>query len=212
MTIRRCTRLGLLAAALALSSTLVTAQGRRDDYDRAERFLAEQIRHLAYDGQVDPRWIGKTNRFWYRKKGPFGKQFVLVDTAQLTSTPAFDHERLAAALSSAARQTYSGRALPFDAIRFTDGEMAVQFEAVRATWTCRLESYVCTRSSDPFEEDEGPIGGGRGGPPTDRLPRTEVPSSDGKLVAFARDHNLWARVRATGEQIQLSHDGEPFYD
>lgn len=51
MTILRCTRLGLLAAVLALSSTLLTAQGRRDDYDRAEKFLAEQIRNLAYEEQ-----------------------------------------------------------------------------------------------------------------------------------------------------------------
>src|SRR5437867_1384237 len=69
------TRLGLLAAVLTLSATTAWAQGRRDDYDRAEKFLPERINDLAYDGQVEPHWIGKTDRFWYRKAGPFGKQF-----------------------------------------------------------------------------------------------------------------------------------------
>jgi dipeptidyl aminopeptidase/acylaminoacyl peptidase len=207
---RRYTHSGLLLLLLfACPSSVASAQGGLQDYVRAEQFLTESIRNLAYDGQVDPQWIARTNRFWYRKEGPFGKQFVAVDVAALTSTPAFDHERVAAALSSAMRQSVSARALPFDAIRFADG--ALQFEAAGATWTCRLDSYACTRSNDPFEADP-PVVGGRGGPPSDRLPRTEVPSPDRKLLAFVRDHNLWVRVRATGEQIQLSNDGEHYYD
>ncbi len=209
MTILRCTRLPLVAAILACAP-LAAAQGGRGDYERAAKFLPDQIRSLAYDGQVDPQWIGKTARFWYRKDGPFGKQFVVVDAAALTTGPAFDHERLAKSLSTAAKQSVTSRALPFDVIRFTDEGGGVQFEWERATWTCRLDSYECARSSDRLTADEGVTG--RGQPPADRLPRTEVPSPDGKLLAFVRDHNLWVRVRSTGEQIQLSRDGERYYD
>jgi dipeptidyl aminopeptidase/acylaminoacyl peptidase len=198
--------LSILAVVVSCTSTL-SAQ-TRDDYERAGRFLPDQIRHLAYDGQVDARWIGQTGRFWYRKEGPFGKAFVLVDAATQTSAPAFDHERIAAALSSAMRQSISGRALPFDVIRFTDGDKGVQFEAAGATWTCALDTHTCTRSAEAF--DDG--GGGRGGPPSERPPRADAPSPDGKLVAFVRDHNLWVRVRATGEEIQLSRDGAHHYD
>ena len=208
MMVLSCTRLSLLTAVLLCSSTLAAAQGSRDDYGRAGKFLPDEIRHLAYDGQVDARWIGQTDRFWYRKEGPFGKAFVRVDAVSLTSTPAFDHQRIATALSSAAKQSFTARALPFDVIRFTDGEQSVQFEAVGATWTCHLDGYTCTRSTEPM----GEVGGGRGAPASDRLPPTEVPSPDGKLLAFVRDHNLWVRVRATGEQIQLSHDGAHHYD
>jgi dipeptidyl aminopeptidase/acylaminoacyl peptidase len=211
MTLRPRTRVSLLLLAFAGSATLASAQGRRDDYEKAGQFLTESIRDLAYDGQVDPQWIGKSNRFWYRKEGPSGKQFVLVDAAALTTAPAFDHDRIAAALSSATKQSFTARALPFDAIRLTD-DRALQFDALGSTWTCRLDSYACTRSSDAFDYDEAGATGGRGGPPSDRLPRTEVPSPDGKLLAFVRDHDLWVRVKATGEQIRLSHDGEHFYD
>ena len=163
MTLRPRTRVFLLLLVFASGATLASAQGRRDDYEKAGRFLTESIRDLAYDGMVDPQWIGKTTRFWYRKEGPFGKQFMLVDAAALTSAPAFDHDRIAAELSSATKQSVSARALPFDAIRFTDpstalgaSDRALQFDALGATWTCRLDSYTCTRSSDPFD-DEGDI-------------------------------------------------------
>src|SRR5262249_50929376 len=160
------------------------------------QFLTEPVRDLAYDGMVDPQWIGKTNRFWYRKEGPFGKQFTLVDVAALTTAPAFDHQKIAAALSSATKQSFTARDLPVDPIRFIDSERALQFAATGATWTCRLDSYACTRSSDPFDYDGSDGAAGRGGPATDRLPRTEVPSPDGKLLAFVRDHDLWVRVKA----------------
>ena len=79
MMVLSCTRLSLLIVVLLCSSTLAAAQGSRDDYGRAGKFLPDEIRHLAYDGQVDARWIGQTDRFWYRKEGPFGKAFVRVD-------------------------------------------------------------------------------------------------------------------------------------
>ena len=85
----------------------------------------------------------------------------------------------------------------------------MQFEAVGATWTCRLDA-LHMHALDRAD--------GRGRRRTRRASRvtgcqrTEVPSPDGKLLAFVRDHNLWVRVRATGEQIQLSHDGAHHYD
>jgi dipeptidyl aminopeptidase/acylaminoacyl peptidase len=201
------TRLGLVVLAVACSATIASAQARREDYERAEKFLPDQIRHLAYDGQVDPQWIDGTNRFWYRKEGPFGKVFMRADATAPTVAPAFDHERLAAALAGAFKQPVSGRALPFDVIRFADKEQSLQFETNGATWTCRLDAYTCTRSAEPL-----PDVAGRGGPPSNRLPRTEVPSPDGKFTAFVREHNLWVRVRETGEQFPLSRDGERHYD
>lgn len=204
--------LAVIAALMLVLPALVSAQGTRADYDRAAKFLPDQIRTLAYDGYVDAQWIGQTPRFWYRKEGPSGKQFLLVDAVAQTSAPAFDHARVASALSSATKQTVSARSLPFDVIRFSEDSTRLQFDWDRATWTCPLDSYACTRSVD--RDDQALVLPGRGGPPPapDRLPRTEVPSPDGKLVAFVRDHNLWVRVTATGELIQLSRDGEHHYD
>src|SRR5215510_9904369 len=119
-----------LAAALCASAAPALAQGRLEDYQRAERFLPEAVKGLVYDGQVDPRWISGSSRFWYLKDGPAGKEFLLVDADTGARSPAFDQERLAASLSGAAKKSYAARALPFDAIRFPDaGHVQVEIEA-----------------------------------------------------------------------------------
>ncbi len=41
--------------------------------------------------------------------------------------------------------------------------------------------------------------------------RTDIPSPDGKLTAFVRDHNLWVRDVASGTETQLTTDGVKDY-
>ena len=54
------------------------------------------------DAAERPSWINESNRFWYRKSVEGGNSFMLVDAATQAKGPAFDHERLAAALSALA--------------------------------------------------------------------------------------------------------------
>src|SRR6476646_8835810 len=95
---------GTLAGVLAVALlSRVGAQGPdvRADYARANG-LRDRIQNKVYDVAEPPTWIAGSARFWYRKSVPGGNQFVLVDPATSSKTAAFDHGRLAAALSSAA--------------------------------------------------------------------------------------------------------------
>ncbi len=84
-----------------------SAQGTREDYERAEKFLPGNLQHSVYVANVVPNWLNKSSRFWYRKAGPAGKEFILVDSAQNSQKPAFDHARLAA--GSFARKPSGGQ-------------------------------------------------------------------------------------------------------
>jgi dipeptidyl aminopeptidase/acylaminoacyl peptidase len=207
--------LSVLFALLPLASPAIfNAQGAREDYRRAERFLAPGLRPLVFEGQVTPNWIEQSSRFWYRNDKFETKEFIVVDAAQNMRGPAFDHEKLAAALSRATGKSYQARALPFDAIAFTEGSRAVEFDVERARWVCNLTAYECKpgQASRPIQ-GTGQRGGGRGqGPGQQSPPRLDVPSPDGKYTALVKNHNLYVRVVATGEEIQLSRDGEPHYD
>ena len=86
-----------LAPALAQQPRALTAS----DYERAERFLAPNLTTLVVGGSVSPVWL-PGERFWYRSTTRSGAEFVLVDAVKRQRTPAFDHVRLAAALSAAA--------------------------------------------------------------------------------------------------------------
>src|SRR5262249_39588745 len=130
-------------AALALVSALVLmvlaprisqSQVSRDDYARAERFLGANAGELVSDDAVTPRWIGP-DRFWYRNRTPRGYEFVVVDAITGARQPAFDHPRLAAALSLAADTSFDGNKFPFRDIRFVEGG-AVRFSVgAKKTWT-----------------------------------------------------------------------------
>jgi len=149
-----------LILILALCTPLsAAAQGTLADYRRADG-LGDRVQGLVVDIAERPSWIGDTSRFWYRKTVEGGHGFILVDAETRAQGPAFDHERLAAALSALpafAEETVSAVELPFNRIEFTDNEQAIEFVAADLTWQCDLETYECESQGAP------PQGQGRGG-------------------------------------------------
>src|SRR6266567_7165046 len=168
------------------------AQGTLDDYKRAQQFLPGNLRHSIYVADVPAHWIAKTNTFWYRKVGREGSEFVRVDASHNTVAPAFDHAKVAAAVSRSSKREYSAIDLPFDAIEFTDDQKAIRFEIEKTRWICPLDSYDCKQES--------------GENPGDTL------SPDKKWAAYVKEHNLYVRNVSTGTNVQLTHDGVSGWD
>ncbi|HEV2618240.1 MAG TPA: DPP IV N-terminal domain-containing protein [Candidatus Acidoferrales bacterium] len=179
---------------LLLTPSLAAAQGTLADYQRAERFLGGNLRSMISVADIRPAWIADSDRFWYRSDGPKGAEFIVVDAAKNTSTPAFDHARLAAALSRAARQPYEATRLPFYSFDYVDKESAIRFQIEATEWTCKLSNYECTKSSRP------------------EMNPYENVSPDGRWAAYLKDHNLFLRDTSTGEVVQLTRDGVPGWD
>jgi len=182
----------VLVLLFSLFAPLAGAQGTLEDYQRAQRFLPGNLRHLVFVAEVRPNWIEKTDRLWYRRVGPNGIDFVLVDASQNTSGPAFDQVKLAAALSHAAKREYRPEELPFDSFEFVDEGKAIHFRVDKAEWTCTLADYVCK---------EGP----------EANPDEEM-SPDKRWAAYVKDHNLYLRDTSTGTVIQLTQDGVSGWD
>ncbi len=177
---------------LALLPDPVAAQVTASDYARAEAFLPWNAQTLVSGTEVTPRWLDG-DRFWFRGRRLDGHEFVLVDPARVARGPAFDHDRLAAALSVAADTAYVGRKLPFSEFEFVQQGRAIQFQVADSIrWTCDIVVYTC-----------------RGPDSAAAFPRHEIRSPDGRWAAFERNDNLWVRNLETREEIQLSTDGEP---
>src|SRR5262249_17534588 len=86
-------------------------------------------RGRLYKAQGPPHWFEHNTRFWYRNDLRGGqKEFILVDAERGKREAAFDHAKLAAALSKAAGTDYNADRLPFDAIDFVDEGKAIQFK------------------------------------------------------------------------------------
>jgi len=110
-----------LESAILICATAilpVTAQQRlftAADYQRAEKFMAYNTTPLVTHAAGRVTWLAD-DRFWYRTTTVDGTAFVIVDAARGTSTPAFDHAKLATSFSKAASKEYRGDRLPFDEI------------------------------------------------------------------------------------------------
>src|SRR5581483_5180368 len=76
-------------------SLQATAQGTLADYERAQQFLPWNARKLVFEAQVDPHWIGDSDRFWYENEKPGGKEYILIDPEKNTRGAVSEHDRSA---------------------------------------------------------------------------------------------------------------------
>ncbi len=200
------------------TGAVVPAAGIKADFERALG-LRDRLQNTITNVAEAPTWIGTTTKFWYRKSVRGGNQFVVADAAAALKAPAFDHEKLAAALSAAAEGEYTAVTLPFSAFTFSDDMQAIEFTiggGVRGAggaggrgaaapgtpapprWRCTLTTYECTRRAAPAEGAAGGQGrGGRGATPAAGLPSGDQPqvrlSPDGKSEAFIQNFNVCVR-------------------
>lgn len=160
------------------------------DYQRAEKFMAYNTRPLVFH-DVRAKWL-PGDRFWYRDAGPEGFEFVEFDAAHGTHKPAFDHAKLAAALSAAAGASYKANHLPFTTFEFSSDEKSISFQVKTQHWNCDLQTDRCSAQAKPAKGETAP---------------PEELSPDGKRAAFIREYNMWVRDVASGKETQLTTDG-----
>ncbi len=192
------------------------AQGTLADYRRSDG-LRTALTGLVVNAPEPAVWLADGSRFWYRKAVKGGNAFVLVDAATQQTRPAFDHERLATALSSAANHAYTAVTLPFRAVTFVDSARSIVVTFVDSsrstvagadstTWRCDLVAYRCGRDSTGAggRGGRGGRGGGRGGAAGADQPRL---APDGKSEAFIRNFNIAVRSVGSGSDSLISSDG-----
>src|SRR4051812_5952997 len=86
-------------------------------------FLAQlanaQAGPKVYRDTVEPHWSADKTRFWYRNDLPRGeREFILVDAAKGSRTPAFDHQKVARGLAKLESRKIDAGRLPVDELEF----------------------------------------------------------------------------------------------
>jgi dipeptidyl aminopeptidase/acylaminoacyl peptidase len=200
-------------------------------YERASQPAADRSR--VFKTQIAPHWFPDNTHFWYRNDLKDGaREFVRVDAERGKRDEAFDHAKLAAALSKAAGAEYKADRLPFDAIEFLDESKAIRFKVAGTTWKCNLATYECSKAEasadspapaallqsaeQAFADSLWPDGVA---PDANRLeadaetkkdpePQNGLRSPDGKWTAFVKDNDVFVRLRDDDKDSQLSQDGK----
>jgi dipeptidyl aminopeptidase/acylaminoacyl peptidase len=186
------------------------AQGTVEDYKRSERFgfyhLRSEITNLIFKTKVEPHWFDggpdANQKFWYRNDiRDGGKEFIVVDTEAGTRGPAFDHQKLAKALSKQLKAKYQPDKLPFNEIAFVQGGNSIEFVLEKNKWQCDLTSYECKiiSSVEPNKPNEEK---------SQQSEKSETGlSPDAKWEAFFREYNLYLKKTDSNQTIQLTNDG-----
>src|SRR5437879_6186830 len=142
------------------------------DYARAEKWMPYNTNPLVFRSGVRPTWQAD-DRFWYRITTAEGSEFLLVDAAKGTRAPAFDHAKLAVALSAATGTTYDAHHLPFADFELSADGQTISFSIQRRRWKCDLVSDKCSAEATAWAGGEG---GDRGGAAHDILSAVTRPA------------------------------------
>ena len=170
-------------------------------YQHAQTVLQGlRTQSLVQNDNIEPHWIDAGTSFWYLRHLKNGKQWRLVDTQALSNDLAFDHSALAQALATAAGEAVSPEALPIDILKLSLSSRRIDFAAFDRLWQFDEHTQGCRELSQPYAPNATFV----------QTQLEEIPSPNGALIAFTRDHNLWLREVATGDEHALTHDGEAF--
>jgi len=196
-----------LLTAMSIASALpaLAQQGNSlstKDYEHAERFMAYHTDQLVDRAVVSPNWM-KGDQFWYRILTPQGSEFILVNPQKGTRSPAFDHQKLAAAISTATGIKTDAATLPFQTFSFSADAKSISFAAAGNGWKYDLQKYTCI--PDEAVDVTAPAGAQRFQRPM------EAVSPNGQLTAFIKSDNLWVRDAKTNQETQLTTDGVKDY-
>lgn len=177
----------------ALPAGLI-AQVTELDYARAESFIGWNAETLIYNLPSSINWIknDERDRFWYKNRIGEGFEYILVDPKSRSRKRAFDHYKLASALSEATDSAFVHYKLGLENLKFRQNTEVLYF------WLGEKERWVYNRITSELTgpEDVKPD------------PIDEIKSPDGKWVAFSKNENLWVKNIENGEKKQLSRDGE----
>ena len=199
--------LSLLAVCVVPAILSAHAQVTRADYERALS-LQKQYDSLVVNLPDPPVWQESADRFVYRKTVEGGHEFMMVDAATLTKQPAFDHAKLAAALSTASGTPYTAVTLPFPRFRFVDKDSAITFFFENALWRCDLQAYTCAKQKrHPGEEADADDYGYDNTPKAENSETRTLASPDGKWLAYILNYNVFVRSKDGKQTLGLSQDG-----
>ncbi len=212
---KRNVSLLLAGSALMFAALPAMAAPTPADYERSIN-LRDAWVGLTENIAEPAQWLEGTHIFIYRKTVPGGFQFVAMDADTGQKTPAFDHDRLAAAFSKAMGKPVTGLHLPFTesyyTVEFTDAGKGLSARLEDGNWKCTLTDYVC--APVPAGNGRQPRGFGVVRDLTVPADNTPKASPDGKWLAYVWNYNIVIRPAAGGDVIVLSTDGSAgeFYD
>ncbi|MGE4585919.1 MAG: DPP IV N-terminal domain-containing protein [Mangrovibacterium sp.] len=180
---------------------VVKAQVSPADYALADSL--HQIADRVYYRIDDASWIDETHSLWYRVNTREGWKYKMVRADKPSVYPAFNHERLAEAISSLSEKEQHADSLKLGNPEFTDSLKTIRFSLEEYNWECTLDDYRIKKTG----KVKRPVPAEYWGASRDTYRTDSVASPDSSRLALIREYNLFVKDLKTGKTRQLSFDG-----
>ena len=179
--------LGLCTVLFLFSCSTEKDQVTLADYERAESFLFSSTNQLVY-GTVSSQSWQEDGRLIYRKSLKEGGEYVLANPIDGTKTPAFDHAKMADALSEISEREIKASELSLSGLKLSADNGTLSYRFSGKNYSTDLSTFEITLADrqSSFPESLSP---------------------DGKLAAYTKENNLWVRDTKTDKHTQLTFDG-----
>jgi dipeptidyl aminopeptidase/acylaminoacyl peptidase len=169
--------------------------------------LDSSARNALFKMRVLPNWQADGNSFWYSNNNKDSTtEYIYVDAVKGTKQPAFDHQRMAVALTKASGKKANPSRLNLFNIVFDNNKNQVTVDYNNAWYTCDLSNYTCTPQSgapvlpaitiDPHTP-----------PRWQRDVKRDSLSPDRQWIAYIKDGNVFVKSIDSTQVIQFTTDG-----
>jgi dipeptidyl aminopeptidase/acylaminoacyl peptidase len=205
----------LILLLLPSVSPVLHAQGTHSDYERAKN-LRKLTENKVYRDRVQANWLAGNTQFWYQvKTGEDTRAFVLVDAGKGERKLAFDHAKLAAALTKAGVKDVRADRLSLDKLEFKLADNAIEFRSAGKSWGVNLGNYELVEHPSTKDETlpalppaEAPRASRRTGPETSL---TFVNRTQGEVELFwlnaEGERQSYGKLNAGAERDQHTFAG-----
>jgi len=189
----------LLSGATTVEADLTPA-----DYERADAIF-NRTRDKVFRAEARVYLADKTHA-WYRNDLRDGeREFIVVDLAKGERKPAFDHLKLATALSAATGKPIEKGRIPFDKIALGE-DASIRFVIDEKGWRYDPSTNILMNAEEPpdspaFSTSTPARGGSRVNG------RRAEDSPDGKFSVILRDHNLILREKSSDKETPITTEG-----
>ncbi len=167
------------------------------NYQRANDLRA-QWDGKVFKAQLTATWID-ANHLWYRTDVRGNREYILVDAILGKKGQAFDHAKLAKALSDATKDEVNGKKLFLDRPVFSSDLKSFTFGFAGKRWTANLSTYELSESKDAPPE----VGAARPQRGNQRR-RVDSESPDGKWIIRTDQGKLQVVPKGGGDALLQS--------
>lgn len=185
----------LLLVTLTLSLTTLYSQERisKEDYDRAVRFLPENIKLNAYNLNIGPNWFEDQKGLWFKTESKEGVKYHKLYFKDGKIVDLFNHEILARLLSETLEKPVKKDDLGLDDVKYVNTkELILSIGEDKYLFNTKKNTLV-KHNEEKKEEINKNV------------------SPNGAWEAYTEDFNLHIRNTKTGETKALSEDGSKDY-